>query len=133
MAVEAFDTNVLVRLLVRDDEDQCRRAELAWRRAIATGGAWIATVVLVEVSWVLRSAYGFDRPTIVATLRRLLGSEGACTEDETIMLRALDGYEVGSADFADYVILEAARAGGALPLNTFDERLARAPDARLLP
>lgn len=131
--MEAFDTNVLVRLLVRDDEDQCRRAELAWRHAIATGGAWIATVVLVEVSWVLRSAYGFDRPTIAATLHRLLGSEGVCTEDETIVLRALDGYEVGPADFADYVILEAARAGGSLPLNTFDERLARAPGTRLVP
>ena len=25
--MEAFDTNVIVRLLVRDDEEQCRRAD----------------------------------------------------------------------------------------------------------
>ncbi len=66
--MEAFDTNVLVRLLVRDDEDQGRRAELAWRSAIAGGGAWITTVVLVEVAWVLRVAYKFDRATTAAAL-----------------------------------------------------------------
>jgi predicted nucleic-acid-binding protein len=55
-AVEAFDTNVLARLLVRDDEEQCRRAELAFRGAVAAGGDWLATVVLLEVSWVLHVA-----------------------------------------------------------------------------
>jgi predicted nucleic-acid-binding protein len=94
---------------------------------------WIATVVLVEVAWVLRSAYGFDRPTIAATLRRLLGSEGVWTEDETTVLHALDQYEADAADLSDYVILAVARNAHALPLNTFDERLARAPDTRLVP
>jgi len=46
-----------VRLLVRDDEEQFRRAELAFRRATAAGGAWVGGIVLVEVSWVLRVAY----------------------------------------------------------------------------
>lgn len=57
MAVQGFDTNVIVRLLVRDDKEQCRRAELAFRKAIASGGVWLLSVVLVEVSWVLRVAY----------------------------------------------------------------------------
>jgi predicted nucleic-acid-binding protein len=49
--VEAFDTNVIVRLLVRDEEDQGPRAERAFRNATASGGAWVSQVVLAEVSW----------------------------------------------------------------------------------
>jgi predicted nucleic acid-binding protein len=33
--VQSFDTNVLVRLLVRDDEEQCQRAEALFRRTLA--------------------------------------------------------------------------------------------------
>jgi len=46
--VEAFDTNVIVRLVVRDDEEQYRRAELIFRRATAGPGAWLPSVVLAE-------------------------------------------------------------------------------------
>ena len=54
--MEAFDTNVIVRLCVRDDEQQYARAELIFRRATAGAGAWLSSVVLVEVAWVLRVA-----------------------------------------------------------------------------
>ena len=130
--MEAFDTNVLVRLMVRDDEDQCQRAEQALRRAIAGGGAWIAGVVLVEVSWVLRVAYKFDRATTVAALRRLLATTGVHVEDASTTLLALAAFEGGSADFADYFILESSRRSGALPLRTFDERLSRTAGVELV-
>lgn len=53
--MEAFDTNVVVRLIVRGDEAQCRQAERTFRAAIEAGGAWIASVVLVE-AWYFGSA-----------------------------------------------------------------------------
>ncbi len=68
--MEAFDTNVIVRLCVRDDEVQYGRAELVFRRATTGSGAWLSSIVLAEVAWVLRGAYNFDRATIAATLRR---------------------------------------------------------------
>jgi hypothetical protein len=39
--VVTFDTNVLVRLLVVDDTDQCNRAERAWREAIELDGVYL--------------------------------------------------------------------------------------------
>jgi predicted nucleic-acid-binding protein len=63
--VEAFDTNVVVRLLVEDDEDQCRRAERAFTRAVANGGV-----------------FKVDRATTAAALRRLHALEGVRMEDE---------------------------------------------------
>lgn len=129
----AFDTNVVVRLLVKDDEEQVRRAEQAFRRAADSEGAWISTVVLVEVSWVLRGAYRFDRAAIATALKRLTTLEGVVIENAPLISRALDAYETGTADFADYVILGSSRNANALPLLTFDERLARATDAELVP
>lgn len=130
--MEAFDTNVVVRLLVHDDEEQCRQAESAWRNAVANGGAWLATVVLVETIWVLRVAYKFDRATSASALRRLISSEGAIVEDAELVSTALDAFEQGPADFSDYVILESARREGALPLVTFDVALSKTEGTRVL-
>ena len=118
--MEAFDTNVVVRLLVRDDEAQCRRAEQLYRRAIAAGGVWIPSVVIVETAWVLRGAYTFDRAAISNALRHLVSAEGVVAENEAATLRALAAFETGPADFSDYLILDTARRAEALPLWTFD-------------
>jgi predicted nucleic-acid-binding protein len=51
-AVHALDTNVLVRLVTRDDPRQVAAAE-----AFVARGAWVSHVVLVEAVWVLVSVY----------------------------------------------------------------------------
>jgi len=130
--VEAFDTNVIVRLLVRDDEEQYHRAELVLRRVTAGPGARISGVVLAEVAWVLRGAYKFDRATIAAALQRLIAVDGVHVEDGATTRLALATFEAGSADFANYFILESARHAGALPVHTFDERLSRSDGAQLV-
>ena len=93
--MEAFDTNVIVRLCVR-------------------------------------VAYKFDRPTVAATLRNLIAIDGVHLEDDATTRLALAAFEAGSADFADYFILESARRGSALPLHTFDERLSKADGVELV-
>lgn len=131
--MQSIDTNVLVRLLVHDDEEQTSRAEALFLRALDAGGTSIAQIVLVETVWVLRSAYKFDRNSIVAALRKLLNTRGVVVEQEQQVLSALSAFETGGADFADYLVLTAARATQALPLWTFDERLARADGVELVP
>ncbi len=131
--VQAFDTNVIVRLLVLDDQSQVQRAEAAFRGAVSAGGAWLASVVLVEVAWVLSKAYKFDRATTAGALRRLLHTSGVYVEDRATILSALTDFESGSADLADYFILCSARRADALPLFTFDEKLSRSTGAQLVP
>lgn len=79
--MQAIDTNVAVRLLVHDDKEQGRRAEVVFRQALEAGGVWLAQIVLVEVVWVLRSAYKFDRDTITSVLRSLVDTEGVTVEE----------------------------------------------------
>ena len=80
----------------------------------------------------LRVAYKLDRATIAAALRRLASTEGVRLEDAATTQLALAAYENGAAAFSDFVILESARRGGALPLHIFDERLSRAEGAKLV-
>jgi predicted nucleic-acid-binding protein len=72
--MEAFDTNVVFRIVYRDDPDQANRACSAWQEAVASGGIFLTTVVLVELAWVLRVAAKFDRAAIAAALESLCDS-----------------------------------------------------------
>lgn len=53
----ALDTNVLVRLIARDDPDQLEQA----RTLVQAGACFVPDTVLVETAWVLRSSYGATR------------------------------------------------------------------------
>jgi predicted nucleic-acid-binding protein len=46
--MRAVDTNLLVRLVVRDDADQVNAAEV-----FVSKGAWVSHFVLAETLWVL--------------------------------------------------------------------------------
>lgn len=50
--MHAVDTNVLVRLIVRDDERQVEAA-----RGFLEKGVWVSTLVLAETIWVLQAVY----------------------------------------------------------------------------
>jgi predicted nucleic-acid-binding protein len=130
--MEAFDTNVVVRIVYRDDPAQADRASSAWKKAVASGGIFLSTVVLVELTWVLRVAAKFDRAAIAAALESLCDAQGVRVEKSQRVRRAIVRFKVGLADFSDCLILETARDAGALPVSTFDERFARESGVHLL-
>jgi predicted nucleic-acid-binding protein len=130
--VAAFDTNVIVRVLVGDEPTQTRKAERAFVSHSKGDGVFVSLVVLAEVSWVLAAAYGWDRATIHARMSRLLRTKGVFVEELELVQLALDEYRVGKADLADYLILGKARSQAGGQLLTFDRKLARESDVVLL-
>jgi predicted nucleic-acid-binding protein len=50
--MRAVDTNVLVRLVTRDNRKQVAAVE-----SFVSKGAWLSTLVLVEATWVLTAVY----------------------------------------------------------------------------
>lgn len=112
----AVDTNVLVRLVTRDDPDQARKAFALFERE----RLWIGKTVLLETEWVLRYSYQLDRETILKALRGLAGLENAELEDPLTVARALDWFEAG-LDFADALHLAAGRHTAGFV--SFDQRL----------
>jgi predicted nucleic-acid-binding protein len=128
-SMRAVDTNVVVRLAVRDDRAQVAAAE----KYIAERGAWVSHIVLVEVTWVLESVYEFERAQIAMAIEMLLDQEQLVVQDPDIVTAATKLYRSGiGSDFADCLILEVARGAGHLPLATFDRKLAKAEGAMRL-
>lgn len=125
--MRAVDTNVLLRMLLRDDAAQLQAAD-----AFAAGGAWIPLLVLAETAWVLQ-ARGWRKPVIAAAVEMLLRHETLAVEDPERVGRALAQFRLHpGVEFADCLILESARDSGHLPLGTFDRRLGRLPGAMRL-
>lgn len=127
----AFDTNVLIRVLVGDDPEQTRKAERMFLACTDDDGVYVSLVVLAEVGWVLAAAYDWDRATIHARLTQLVRTRGVQLEELELVERALAEYGAGKAELADCLIVGRARSVGA-ELVTFDKRLARATGATLL-
>lgn len=65
--MRAIDTNLLVRLLVRDDARQVEAAE-----KFSHKGARVSTIALVETLWVLDAVYDRSSAQISAAVERLL-------------------------------------------------------------
>ena len=87
----AVDTNILVRLLTRDDTKQ----EAAARSLFAAGPIWIAKTVLLETGWVLSSLYGFEQSAVRDAFTKLLGLRNVHVEDEPSVAAALTLTEHG--------------------------------------
>lgn len=121
----AFDTNVVVRLLLRDDATQAKKAEQAFLRHARGDGVFLPLVVLVETAWVLAYTYGLDRSAIHEHLRSLIRTRGVVVNEADVVEDALDAYTKGTADFADYVILATTRRANCRALLTFDRRLGK--------
>jgi predicted nucleic-acid-binding protein len=116
----ALDTNILIRILTRDDADQSRRAATFVRRQ---DRVFILKTVLLETEWVLRSSYGFERDAIAVGLRSLMNTSNFQIEDENSVLKALSCFEAGM-DFAD--ALHLASISSETEFATFDASLRRA-------
>lgn len=121
----AIDSNVLVRLLTRDDLSQVRAAESFIRQ-----GAWVSLLVLAETSWVLASVYDVGRHELARSIEMLLDHRQLVLEDPTVVRAALERFRGRpSLGFSDCLVLERARAVGRLPLGTFDRALGKSDGA----
>ena len=124
----ALDTNVLIRFLVRDDEEQFERAEKLIRRSANAGDAvHISLLVLLETEWVLRSRYKLSKPEILGTFSELLSSMDLSFEDEPSIEEALFVWKDSPAQLADCLIGARYRALGCDATATFDSDAVKLP------
>jgi predicted nucleic-acid-binding protein len=124
----AIDTNVLVRLLARDDLKQAVAAD-----KFVAKGAWVSHLVLAETLWVLASVYDRTAAQQITILEMLLGHESLVLQDADTVTAALAHFQKKPAlEFSDCLVLEIATKAGHTPLGTFDKALAKLPGAHAL-
>jgi predicted nucleic-acid-binding protein len=128
--VLGLDTNVIVRYLTRDNEEQ-------WQKAVdiiaQSEFCFICNVVLCEMVWVLRGKpYKYSQAEIMKTLELMLQSPKFEFENKSVIYRAISLTKQGKADFADYLIGELNYQRGFLETVTFDRKLKTAKRFKVL-
>jgi len=119
--MRAVDTNVLVRLIARDDAKQAAAAE-----GFVQNGAWVSHLVLMEATWVLSSVYGVGSSDLAVAIDMLLNHQTLTIQDTDVVALALQQFQAKPAlGFTDCLMLEVARKAGHLPLGTFDRALSK--------
>lgn len=126
--MRAVDTNVLVRLITRDDARQVAAADTFVER-----GAWVSHLSVVEATWVLASVYECDADAIATAVEMLLSHEHLTIQDPEVVAAAVAQFrQRPRIGFSDCLMVEVARKAGHLPLGTFDRDLAKIDGAHRL-
>lgn len=126
--MHAVDTNVLVRLITRDDARQAASAD-----SFIEKGAWVSIPALTEAMWVLSAKYERNATDVITAVEMLLEHEDLTIQDVDVVAAALQLFRSRPAlGFSDCVILQLAWKAGHLPLGTFDRRLAKVEGTQLL-
>ena len=126
--MRAVDTNVLVRLIARDDSHQTAAAE-----NLIAKGAWIPMLALAEAGWVLTTVYKLSSKDLAKAIEMLLNHRDLVLQDADAVAAALDLFRAKPAlGFSDCLMLQSARKAGHLPLGTFDRNLSKTEGAQKL-
>ena len=126
--MRAVDTNVLVRLMTRDDAKQVAAAE-----AFVVTGAWVPHLAVAEATWILASIYDRNAGAIATAVEMLLSHEHLTVQDaETVAAAVAQFRQQPKIGFSDCLMVEVARKAGHLPLGTFDRDLGKLDGAQRL-
>lgn len=120
-----LDTNVLVRYIMQDDAKQAAKAARLMESLTVQGPGYVGMVALVEIGWVLSSAYGLTRDQLSQVIEGLLRTKELTIERAEVVLKALRLFNTSSADFADCLIAGAASAAGCERTMTFDVKASK--------
>ena len=123
--MRAVDTNVLVRLVARDDAKQTAAAE-----EFVARGAWVPHLALAEATWVLTTVYDRDPEAIATALEMFLNHQHLTVQDADAVAAAVGQFRRRPAvGFSDCLMVEVNRKAGHGPLGTFDRDLGKVDGA----
>jgi predicted nucleic acid-binding protein len=122
-----LDTNVLIRHLTGDPPDQARRATAFLARSEEL---LAPDLILADVVYVLESFYEVERERVAELIRSVIGFEAVRVVDDSLLLRAVEVYEVDRLDFAEAYLVAVAEASGVGALASFDRSIDRVGTVR---
>lgn len=125
-----LDTNILVRYLEQDDENQFR----AVLRLLIKKGAvyFVSDMVLVETFWVLTNLYQWTALEVVEAYESLLTISNLTFESESRLRVAFRAVKKG-ADPPDELIVAMSRHHGCRDFASFDKGIVKRHDFAFLP
>ncbi|SMO57567.1 PIN domain-containing protein [Gracilimonas mengyeensis] len=129
--MKGIDTNILLRYLLRDDEEQYQKA-LSLFKGIGNDQFFVNLVVVTEVWWVLDYIYNYKKEELISTFEILLQSKEIVFQEAESIFKALNTYKKSNADFEDCLINQLNENIHAAVTYTFDKKASRLKGMNLL-
>jgi predicted nucleic-acid-binding protein len=123
--VIGLDTNVLVRYIMQDDSKQSPLATRLVESLTAESPGFVPLVAIVELAWVLSSAYELSRAQLVEAFEALLRTQELVVERGDTVWKGLRLLQRSGGDFADCLIACSAQTAGCTKTLTFDRGAAK--------
>ncbi len=118
-----FDTNIILRFLLRDLEDQHAIVHNKLKKLKLVGGvAVVFGEVVAECIHVMEKLYRMARMDIVSTLKPFLQTEVVNLADKNTVLKALSLYGLTKLSYVDCLIIEKSWNTGE-EIFSFDKKL----------
>ena len=124
--MKALDTNVLVRFLVKDDEQQAKTVYRLFKQAESKAEAFfIPILVVLETVWVLEAVYETTRQEILDSIDELLLMPILEFEAQSAIRSFLSSARENKTDLSDLLIAHCAKYSGCDSVITFDKRASK--------
>lgn len=121
--MKAIDTNVLVRFLVKDDDQQAEVVHRLFKKAESSKEAlFVPIAVVLETVWVLESIYNIPRQEILDSINELLLMPILEFESQSAIISFVSSANETKIDLSDILIAHSALSAGCECMLTFDKQ-----------
>ena len=124
--MKAIDTNILVRFLVGDDELQARKVYNTFKQIESSKGElFVPILVVLELIWVLETAYNISRQEIIDSISDLMLMPILKFEHLTALHQLTKNTTADKYDLSDLLIAYSAAEQGCEATITFDKKASK--------
>ena len=128
-----IDTNMLLRLIVADEQQQAVAArDFIQENCSSEEPGFVSDIVLVELVWTLARVYGYTRARIADAVEQILETAQLDVESSTDVAAAVRTFREGPANFADCLLGRTNLTAGCTHTITFDRKAAKLKEFKLL-
>lgn len=121
-----IDTNILVRFLVGDDAKQANKVYKLFKKAEdEKTELFVPSVVILELIWVLESAYEIDRSNIIDSINQLILMPIFQFENLSAIQNLIPKAQESKFDLSDLFIAHTANANGCETVFTLDKKASK--------
>ena len=118
------DTNIFLRLLLKDNADQHQTAKTLFLEGAAGKKKLITSlVVFFEIYWVLSSYYQKNRDELVAALNKIMDLEFIILKERPILRKSVLLFSQTPLCLEDCYNIAFAQSEGVKKIATFDKQL----------
>lgn len=124
--MKGVDTNILIRFLIGDDEQQTKKAYRIFKKIESEKKElFVPLLVILELIWVLESAYEISRDEILDSISDFLLMPILKFEHQSALQQFILSAQGSRYDLSDLLIAHSARINGCETVITFDKKASK--------